>query len=263
MIALHYGASSKYTPEPMSQLAQLSEAEIEERFHITGQTAIQFMLAGFVRERDSFSVQFGADHEMFLTTLLAVEPENARLIIDCSGSPETNQRFLAAERNTFVGRPHGIQVHFATGRASEIDFEGAKAFAVSIPKVVMRLQRRDFFRIETPRVKPLELFSRLPSGALLKLPAHDISVSGIGLTATALPDGLAVGSVLANCHFALPEEPSELFFSATVRHVTELEARNGLRQWRVGLQFNDLAVSAANHIQRYIVRIEHERHELA
>lgn len=245
----------------MSQLAQLSEAEIEDRFHISGPTAIQFMLAGFVRDRDSFSVQFGGGQELFLSTLLAVLP--GRLIFDCSGSPETNRRFLESKHNIFVGRPGGIQVHFSTGPASEIDYEGAKAFAVKLPKVLVRLQRRDSFRIETPRVRPLEFFARLPGGALLTLPAHDISVGGIGLSAGSLPDGLVHGVVLANCRFSLAEESDDLFFSATLRHVTELEARSGQRQWRLGLQFNDLPVGDANRIQRYIVRVEHERRELA
>jgi len=245
----------------MSQLAQLSEAEIEERFHITGQTAVRFMLAAFVRERESFSVQFGS--EMFLSTLLAVQPEKGRLIIDCSGSPETNRSFLDSERNVFVGRPGGIQVHFTTGQAAEIDFEGAKAFAVKLPTVLVRLQRREYFRIETPRVRPLEFFARLPGGDLLTLPVHDISVSGIALTAMALPNGLDIGMTLANCRFSLPEEASDLFFSAIVRHLSELEARSGNRQWRLGLQFEKMPVNDANRIQRYIVRVEHERRELA
>lgn len=247
----------------MSQLAQLSEAEIEERFHITGQTAIRFMLAAFVRERESFSVQFGGGQEMFLTTLLAVDAESGRLILDCSGSAESNRRFLDSERNVFVGRPGGIQVHFSTGAASEIDFEGAKAFSVKLPALLVRLQRREYFRIETPRVRPLEFFARLPDGGLLNLPVHDVSVSGIALTAPSLPAGLEVGMLLGNSRFRLPEETHDLFFSASVRHLSELEARSGNRQWRLGLQFEKMPVSDANRIQRYIVRIEHERRELA
>ena len=34
----------------MSQIAQLSEAEIEERFHITGTRPVAFMLAGLTKE---------------------------------------------------------------------------------------------------------------------------------------------------------------------------------------------------------------------
>ena len=54
----------------MSQIAQLSEAEIEERFHITGTRPVAFMLAGFAKDNEQFSVMFQAGQEMYLTTLI-------------------------------------------------------------------------------------------------------------------------------------------------------------------------------------------------
>ena len=80
----------------MSQIAQLSEAEIEERFHVTGARPVAFMLAGFAKENEQFSVMFQAGHEMFLTTLLAVKPDKSLFIFDCSGSTETNRKLLGS-----------------------------------------------------------------------------------------------------------------------------------------------------------------------
>ena len=247
----------------MSQLAQLSEAEIEERFHIVSATAIQFMLAGFARDREPFSIQFGANRETFQSILLAVQADKDRLVFDCSGSPETNRRFLDSEHSVFMARPGGIQVHFSVGPAFDVIFEGAKAFAVKLPKTMARLQRREYFRIETPRIRPLELFARYPGETLFKCPLHDISVSGIGLSAVSVPDGLAVGEVLQNCRLSLPGDANDLFFSVTVRNIIELEARASGPQFRIGLQFNNLPNGEANRIQRYISRLEHERRELA
>lgn len=247
----------------MSQIAQLSEAEIEAHFHVKGALPVAFMLAEFARDHEQFSVQFGGGAEMFLTTPLAVNSDKGLLIFDCSGSVESNQRFLQSQRNVFIGRPGGIHVQFTTGAAREISYEGGKAFAVALPKLLVRLQRRDYFRIETPQVKPLQFFGRLPGGGLLNLPAHDISVAGIGIKSGASPDGLGPGLVLEKCHFSLPADEHDLLFSATVRHVTELEGRTGLRQWRIGMQFNDLKVTAESRIQRYITHVERERHELS
>lgn len=247
----------------MTQIAQLSEAEIEERFHVTGRTAIQFTLAGYAREHESFSLHFNAGQEMFLTTLLAVQPDKERLIFDCSGSAETNRRFLNSQHSQFVGHPNGIPVQFSCGPAIELTFEGSKAFAVGLPQRLVRLQRREYFRIETPRLKPLMFFGRLPGGELLKLPSHDISVSGIGLNAESLPESLAIEQVLDNCHFQLPGEPQELFLSATVRRIMQRETRTGTRFWQIGLQFNHLSTGDENRIQRYIDRIERERRELS
>ncbi len=247
----------------MSQIAQLSEAEIEDRFHVTGSRPVAFMLAGFARDADAFSVQFEGAGGSFLTTLLAAMPEKNLLIVDCSGSEEANRNFLRSERNVFVGRPGGIHVQFVTGKAWEVVHGGSRAFAVRLPSKVLRLQRRDSFRIDTPRVRPLQFCGRLPGGGLLMLPAHDISVAGIGVAAQDLPDGLASGLVLERCHFSLPQDEHDLQFSATLRHMTEQEGRAGNRQWRLGLQFGDLPRAAEARIQRYITHLERERHELA
>ena len=244
----------------MSQIALLSEAEIEERFHVTGPRPVAFMLAGFARDGVSFTVQMESD--FFPTMLLAALPEKDLLIFDCSGSPETNRRLLHSKHNVFVGRPGGIHVQFSTGPAVEVTHAGAKAFATALPKFIVRLQRREAFRAQTPGARALQFFGRLPDGQLLNLPTHDISVSGVGLIAPSVPDDLAVGQVLPNCRFSLPEDTQDLFFSATVRNVSKRESRSGVAQWHIGLQFNDLPGSAQNRIQRYIDKLERERREL-
>lgn len=246
----------------MSQIAQLSEAEIEARFHVTGARPVAFLLTGFTKTADQFSVFCNAGDDSFLTTLLAVFPEKNQLIFDCSGSSESNRRLLASQQAIFVGHPGGIRVQFTCGPVMELIYGGEKAFAVHLPKVIVRLQRRESFRIETPRLNPLQFFGRASGGEQLKLPIHDISVTGIGLTASSEPVGLASGMRLEKCHFALPGDEHDLFFNATVAQVSERAMRGSLRQWHIGLQFNKLSGAEENRIQRYIARIERERHEL-
>jgi c-di-GMP-binding flagellar brake protein YcgR len=246
----------------MSQIAQLSEAEIEERFHITGPTAIQFTLAGYATHKEAFTVQFAEGKEHFLTTLLAVDEETHRVIIDCSGSADLNRQFAESKRNVFVARPGGIHVQFTSGTAKLISFDGGPAFALDLPKFIMRLQRREFFRIETPRSNPLQFHARLPSDTLLTLPAHDISVAGIGLISGS-DHGLSAGVALGNCRFAVPNDDHDVFLKAIVRHVTAQELRGGLTQWRIGLHFESMPLAEENRLQRYIAHVEHERHELS
>lgn len=245
----------------MTQIAQLSEAEIDDRFQISGTRPVAFMLAGFAKEREQFSVQF--DGQTFLSALLGVDVDQARLILDCSGSPDLNRRFREADRATLVGRPGGIHVQFSIGGPQEINFQGAKAFSVPLPKFLVRLQRRDAFRIETPRVRPLEVLGRLPEGQLLKLPAHDVSVAGAGVSSAEPPNALAAGMLLPNCHMQLPDDSKPLYFGAMVAHITEFESRLGALHWRIGLRFVSLQADDEAHIQRYIARIERERHELS
>jgi len=218
------------------------------------------VLAGLAEQREPFTVQFQHGQEHFNTMLLATPPENGKLIFDCSGSQEINRRLLAADHIVFHGRPGGIQVQFSTGRVTEIIYAGARAFSVGLPKFVLRLQRRESFRIATPVSRPLVFRSLLSGGQRLELATHDISCAGIGLTASMLPDALATGLNLNECAFALPEEKKDFLVSCTLRHITEQETRAG-QQWRIGLQFATLPVSEETRIQRYIARVEHERRE--
>lgn len=246
----------------MNQIDILVEANVDGRFLTTGPRPVAFMLSGFARENEQFSVVFNRGTDMFLSTLIAVDTEKGRLIFDYSGSIETNKGVLASEQNVFVGRPGGITVQFTCGQATEIMYEGAKAFSAPMPKLVIRMQRREFFRISTPRIRPLMFFGRLPDGSLLNLPAHDISVAGIGLDAATLPDGLEFGQVLSSCRLNLPDDGNDLFFTATLRHLREHEVRAGLQQWRIGLLFNKLTGSDESRIQRYIAKLERERNDL-
>lgn len=246
----------------MSPVAVLSESAVDEHFRIIGATAIQFTLAGLADQKESFTVQFGLGREHFLTTLLAVDSERGGLIVDCSGSADLNQRFATSLRNIFVARPGGIHIQFSSGPARAISFEGGPAFIVDLPQFIVRLQRRESFRIETPRVQPLPFYARLPDNSLLTLPVHDISVAGIGLIA-GHDFGLSQGLALANCRFTLPEDHHDVFLQAAVRHITAVETRAGATQYRLGLQFTELPRAEENRLQRYIAHLELERHELS
>lgn len=244
----------------MSQLAQYSAAEIEERFHISGSRVVAFTLAGYARAAVQFSVHFG--DELLVSTLLAVLPERHQLIFDCSGAESLNQRLLQAGHCTLAGRPDGVQVQFSGGPVSPVQHQGRPAFAMPLPKFIVRLQRRDSFRIATPRINPLRFFGRTPDGAAVELPAFDISVTGIGLLAAAPPEQLAPGMMLERCHFRLPDDTQDLHLAARVQHITAKEVRDGVRQWRVGAHFLDLPAGAEHRLQRYIARLERERNEL-
>ena len=198
-----------------------------------------------------------------LSLLLAAPPGEGQLICDCAGSAAVNRRCLGSDQNVFVARPGGVLVQFTCGPARAISYEGATAFAAALPERVTRLQRREFFRIETPKARPLSTFARLPTGSLLNLPAHDISCNGMGLQASNLGSVVQPGLALPNLRFLLPEDDKDIFCEAVVRHVTLLSERAGTTQHRIGLEFQKLSRADEHRIQRYIARVEHERHELS
>lgn len=248
------------------QIAQMSQDEIEDRFYLSGRNEINFALNELINHRETVTVFFNQGREMFLSTLLAVRPRSGRLIFDWTGDVETNQRFLLSERNTFVGQPGGIKVQFSTGKATLIAYgENAsgdeKAFAVDLPKYVIRLQRREYFRILTPMAEPITMAYRDSAAKLTTLTLHNISVAGIAVIASSFPDDWVPGFVVNNCRLALPER-ADTMVNLRIAHITEQPSRAGNRNFRIGFAFADLVRVIETHIQRYIVKVEHARHAL-
>jgi len=237
---------------------QASGVEIEERFHITGRRAIAFTLAGYVRDGEQFTVQFG--DKLFVTLLLDVDADDDRLIFDFGGAETLNRALLKAERCRLAARPGGIQVHFDVGRVSEIEYEGRPAFAVALPKAIARLQRRESFRIATPLLNPVRFFVSRSDGKELEFSAFDISVTGIGLLTSAAPELLS-GELLERCRIRLPDDAQDLHAAARVQHIIACESRTGGRQWRIGVHFLNHSTAFESRLQRYIARLERERNE--
>lgn len=249
----------------MSQLALLSPSELDDdRYRVSGTRSVQFMLTGFIKERDQFTVFFGGNvNDMYLTTLLAVDADDERLIFDISGSADVNRRLQNADRLTFAGKPGGIRVQFQTPAPSTVTYKGGKAFSVALPKVLMRVQRREYFRVHTPRGKPLMFSFTLPDGKPMALPIYDLSVAGIGLNAQQVPPGLDTpGLKLGRGKFFLPEDPRQFDAEIVLRRIAEIENRSGSKLFRIGLQFIGLSFGEEGRIQRYIDRLERERREL-
>jgi c-di-GMP-binding flagellar brake protein YcgR len=248
------------------QLAQMSQEEIEDRFYLSGRNEINFALNDLINHRETVTVFFNHGKDLFLTTLLAVRPRSGRLIFDWTGDDETNRRFLLSERSTFVGQPDGIKVQFSTGQATLITYSdtgdsGEKAFAVDLPKQVIRLQRREYFRILASVAEPVTVAYRDGNSQWTTLASHNISVAGTAIVAANFPNDWVPGLVLSNCRLTLPER-TEVAVNLKISHITEQANRAGDRRYRIGFAFVDLVRAIETHIQRYVIKVEHARHAL-
>lgn len=85
-----------------------------------------------------------------LTKLLAIDLKSGRFAFDAGSSDDANRQLLKSERNVFVCTPDGIKTQFVTGPVQSFIYDGAPAFLARLPPEVVKLQRREYFRIQTP-----------------------------------------------------------------------------------------------------------------
>lgn len=243
--------------------AALSDDEIEDRYFVLGPKPIIAMLGQFIYKSIPVTVLFNSGNDFILTTLLEARPES--LVFDLGGDTQANQRLLKADTCTFVTAVNGIRVQFTTkGGVRQVWWGDANALAVSLPTRVIRLQRREAYRMVMPMIKsiPVSLcFGPGGSGQDASRPIHDLSVSGLGISLTQRPQR-APGEAIPRITFSLPEH-HQIACTGAIRRVTDIAEGPNSHSCRIGVSFADVPRPMEIAIQRYIIALERSRHEMA
>jgi c-di-GMP-binding flagellar brake protein YcgR len=127
---------------------------------------------------------------------------------------------------------------------------------------LLRLQRREFYRLTTPIARPLKCRMPLPlvggDEHLHEATVFDISGGGIGISAPPEDVPFATQQQVQNCRIELPEV-GIVTCTVKVCSVFEITLKSGARVKRAGCEFVKLPGPMATLIQRYIIKVERER----
>ena len=128
----------------------------------------------------------------------------------------------------------------------------------ALPDMLLKLQRREFFRAETSVSRPVKCSIPLPDGGDLQVNLFDISLGGVGLTG--FPDDypIEIGKEVQGCTLTLPDV-GVLAVTLQFRNAVDIPLRDGRVNHRAGCKFKSLPAGAENMVQRYIIRLERER----
>ena len=232
-----------------------------ERCTLSGRREILFQLRSLIKHKQRMFVSFDEGRQSFLTVLIDLSEENNSLYFDIGGSEEINRAFLKTERSQFSGEVEGIRIQFSASKARIAKLDGEEVLAVPLPKSLLRLQRRDAYRLQLPQTKPY--ICRICRGQPEEkaLPIYDISVGGIGVEVS---EQLAYEAqqVLENCWIDL-REAGMIDVTIEVRYLMEKEARSGKTLWHMGCMFLNLSPAKETLIQRFMARVEAERRALS
>lgn len=231
------------------------ELEDAERFEVRERVEVLALLRAVIVRRAPLSVHFGDGGEFMVTSLLAANPEFEELVFDCSGDEEANERLVRSSRIHFVSQLDRVRIEFSATSAERILCGDLPALRARIPAALLRLQRREDYRVALPLARPL--LAQLPHprerGRRIELRVLDLSRGGIALAEGSLRVPLETGLVLQGCSLPLPEA-GRVGFDAEVSNVVPAAA--GQAVIRCGLRFLDLRGATLAQIQRFVLRLE-------
>jgi flagellar brake protein len=219
---------------------------------------IAHVLRDIMRRHSLTTIHFDAGHEVLLTALLAIDPATNELVFDASGNARLNQAVLAAPRLLFFSNQDKIKVRFVTARARVVRWQGRDAFAVAQPKSLLRLQRRENYRLLAPVAHPVKCVIPVAEengqrAAEARL--HDIGLGGVGLIMAPAELPVMPGMQWPNCRIVLPES-GNVIATLEVRFAASAALSNRKTVLRVGCVFVRPSMAALTMVQRYMLRLE-------
>ena len=175
-----------------------------------------------------------------------------------------NQRLLAVNSLTITTYVEHVKIQFSVQRAETTTFEGRPAIRVRLPESLMRLQRREHYRISTPVVKPLRcvvpgLLDR--NGQMVEFRVADISCGGLAMVTNASQIHVDLGQEFLECEIELPNI-GVVTTGLVIRSITEIPDSRVMQGQRCGCQFINLPGTMMTLIQRYINGLQRDRRAL-
>ncbi len=248
---------------PVMSSLELENVDEYSRFLLHSRNEILDVLRTLIRKASLITVHFDQGRSFLLTALLGIGPDNERIFLDPGCDEAMNQRALQAKKLILTAQVDKVKVQFALDGLSAVHYEQRPAFSSYIPLSILRLQRREFFRLSMPIAEPVSMFSaiRLHDGNTLNLeiPLFDISCGGVGLMVEpSMAELLSPGDVLHDCRIMLPGD-ALLNASLQVRNKFAVMTRTGYHFVRMGCEFLNLPAAKSGLVQRYIIRVERER----
>jgi c-di-GMP-binding flagellar brake protein YcgR len=247
--------------QPPQVLDPTAGADDYSKYLVQSKKEIAYILRAIMQKNELVTAYFNRGGSFILTSLLEVDAENGMLVMDVGAEEVLNRKLLEAEKVIFVTYQDRVRVQFNAGRVEEVQFQGRRAFRVPFPRELLKLQRREFYRIPTPIGKPLVCTIPLESGAKLEVNIADISIGGIGIILPPGDERFVRDAQFHGCHFVLPDIGT-IVATLQVRNVYDLTLKNDVKTRRAGCQFVKLPANMQSMIQRYIIKLERERRAL-
>ena len=245
----------------MQSLHPALGTENQSSFLVESRREVIALLRGLKEHKQLISMMINEGSEVFITSVLDLDDANNTVTFDSAPNPAANQRITEASRVFFEGLLDRISIQFSTSSIQRLNFDGRPALQCGIPTNMIRLQRRENYRINTPLSNPIRCLIPLEAGSEFdsaKFSLVDISCGGIAMLDERKILDNTIGKIYDNCQIDLPGI-GKIDLILQVKNSQDLILLNGKTNRRIGCQFINVSSAILASVQRYIMKLERER----
>lgn len=247
----------------MSDTRLDSNADNLDPYRIHSAREVFSFLEEIRRQRLLLRMIFSEGRESIVTSILDIDASENALYIDAAPDPAQNRRIMLTKQVSFETMLDRIRIQFNVSGGERCDHGGFPALRFLLPPSLVRMQRRQSYRVNVPLAAPLRCIF-MPPGTEMRplsefapLNVMNISIGGIGVIDSGyLLDGRP-GAVYTTCQLAFPTYPVTV--ALEVRHAHIITLPNGKAARLIGCRFAETPSQVIALVQRYILKLEREQ----
>lgn len=244
------------SPSPL----EISSDDVD-RYLVESVKEVAFILRAIAQKGEGVTAHFNYGNDFILTSIIHVDADSDTVILDYGANEALDRKILEARKIVFITSQDRVRIQFTANHIEKTQYEDRPAFKINLPESLIKLQRREYFRLTTPISKPLLCTFPLEEGAKVDLAIADISIGGIGVINPPPTFKFEIGAMHKGCYFTLPEIGT-IVTALQIRNAFEVTMKNGVHTMRAGCMFVSLPGTMQSMIQRYIIKLERERRAL-
>ncbi len=237
---------------------------MKEQYARRNKMAICATLRGL--QKQDATVMVYHTHGQFISKILEVDSDEEEFLFDLGALERENSRALFASELEFAAETAGAKVEFRTTIIRTVDHDGLPAFCAAVPDVLYYIQRRNFFRINSPAWPPMSCRGELPDNTHFEFNLKDLSLGGLSMYTddSAITELFEPGMILKNIDVDLASYGQFCLDLQFVNHATTkvVDSKGDVRQIeRLSFKFSALSATQERGLQQVITELELDQNE--
>jgi len=233
--------------------------EIEDnKFRISSKSDIQSILRAVMQKNILVALHFGHNNDYILTSILAIDPELQRIIVDFGEAEKLSKVALDTKVVTFVTSQDQSKIQFTCTAIRKIKFEDRNAFSIDLPESILHIKKRQYYQITKPSSTTLKCIIPLPNeynSNNTEITVHDISCGGITLIEQNSLVNFECGVIYKNCQIDLPGVGT-LNIAIRIKNTYKVTLDNGLICKHAGCEFINSPQDMLEMVRQYISKLK-------
>lgn len=233
----------------------------QEQFLVNNALERYRILSNLQKAEEPISVfipsEDGGENPSFVSTLLHVDKDQLSIRLETAQQAELTEKAANAPYLLCSTQLNKVKIEFRVDQPTLMSQDGVDSLAAALPETVVRIQRREYYRLRIPTNITLQCTIHVEHYDI-RFDLFDVSCGGISGQLIDIDLELHPGMVLEDSQIDIPQIGS-VTVDLQVRNISIRTDDQGHEIRQIGFSFIELPEYASNAIQRFVYAREREQ----